>query len=317
MRNWLWVVLVGAVAMITGAAIRLSAVSDRQPWPIYLIECRYAEIDAVPLRQVIGGISSGFGIGNFCANIYAGRGDEEEKLVRWKQAAREYRFGIRIAPDDLTLRLDDGLASLASNDPKQADEDFSTIIHADPTDTEALNDRGQSREMLGNWGGALADYSAAIAKDAKVYGSYTYRGRALTLLGRYSEGIADLTRAVKLLPHDQSSSLWLHLARERVGQPDADLPLRTKDMSLNRWPGPVLKYFLGRLSSDMLMRVAASDPDTQYWHQQCDAWFYLGEDALAKKDRTIARSLFQRTVSHCDAVDYEWDAAKLELSQLK
>ena len=292
----------------------LSSPPGRERWPWYLSECRYAEIGDRNIRQFAQRLAAETGLSGVCSQVYYDRGLAAEP--HWKAAAEEYGFGLRISPDNRSLRVNHGMDSIASAEFRDAEADFTELLKLAPANSDYLTNRGQARELRGDWQGAIRDYSAAIRADPEVYGAYTYRGRAYALLGRYDLAIGDLAREFKLFP-DMPTALWLYLAKRKAGHDDrTSLRDEVRSSDLKRWPGPAIRYFLGQISGAELERIARSDPNVHYFHQSCDAWFYLGEEALANGDRARARSYFQKTVSNCDAVDYERDAAVLELERL-
>ena len=145
-----------------------------------------------------------------------------------------------------------------------------------------------------------------------------YRGRAYAVLGNYPAAARDLERTIALNPHDASSLLWLHIVHMRTGKDDAGwLKQKVMGHDLHKWPGLALSYFLSRTSAKDLVTFAQTSPDTARQEQRCDAWFYLGEEALAHGDRKGARDLFRQAVTGCDAVDFEWAPAKVELLRLE
>jgi lipoprotein NlpI len=277
--------------------------------------CRYAEIDNSKVRGLFNLAAAAIGAKGYCSEFYYFRG--EGAIPDWNKAGDEYKFGLRISPEDLILRRRHGLASIATARFQDARDDFTKVLQFEPEDTDALTYRGQSREGLDDWFGAVEDYGAAIIVDPKVYGAYTYRGRAYVLLGRYQEGIADLSHASELYQDDLSTILWLYIAQRKTGLNDIDkLRSEIKNIDTRRWPGPAIRYFLGEISATELQRIARTDPEVARFHQACDAWFYLGEEELMRGGRNKARSLFKLTVARCSPEDYEWGAAHLELKKL-
>ena len=65
-----------------------------------------------------------------------------------------------------------------------------------------------------------------------------------------------------------------------------------------------------------MVQFAQTSTETAAAYQKCDGWFYLAEEAAAHGNRDRARDLFRETIGNCDAVDYEWDTAQIELRRL-
>ena len=87
------------------------------------------------------------------------------------------------------------------------------------------------------------------------------------------------------------SALWLHLAKSRLHEDDADdITQVSSKAKLSDWPGPALKLFMGQLTADELMAAASNpDPETQQG-QLCEANFYAGENELLHQHRAAAQS---------------------------
>jgi hypothetical protein len=85
---------------------------------------------------------------------------------------------------------------------------------------------------------------------------------------------------------------------------------------LARWTGPVLEFYLGRVTADQMM-AAAADPDvgTEQRHL-CEANFFAGEDALLHSQYSIARSHLEKAVNGCPLKNLHRDAAAAELKRL-
>jgi len=316
-RNWTGLAVAACVIALIGTSFYISRLTTDHPLPIYLAECRYAEIESPAIRTAIGNAIAAIHLDGVCATAYDVRGDFYFRQYEWKEAARQYGYGLQISPDDLNLRNDHGMTRIASNAFRDAKDDYTVMLRFDPRDTEAWMRRGNAKEVLGDWQGAIADYDQGLRIDPGNTEALGYRGRAFTLLGRYPEAIADLTRATDSDPDNLSTVLWLYLAQRKNGKDGgAWLRKHTQSLDLKPWPGSAIQYFLGNFSMDTLQSIVDADPHMDVMRQKCDAWFYLGEDALIRGDKDKARQLLMRTISGCDGVDYEWDAAQLELKRL-
>ncbi len=62
--------------------------------------------------------------------------------------------------------------------------------------------RGATRRRLGDVGGAIDDFTAAIDLDARHGPAWRWRGSVHLLIGKHREAIADLTKAIELDPGD-------------------------------------------------------------------------------------------------------------------
>ena len=87
-------------------------------------------------------------------------------------------------------------------------------------------------------------------------------------------------------------------------------------IDMTAWPAPVIRLFLGEMTSDAVL-AAADDPNAaKKKGQLCVANFYSGELALRQGAKDEAARLFKIAVSDCPKTFIEWDAAKSELKGL-
>jgi len=120
-----------------------------------------------------------------------------------------------------------------------------------------------------------------------------------------------------LEPSDPYAVLWLYLARARAGEDGrGDLATQATRLNLSKWPGPVLALYLGNAAPEALLPAARdSDPKKQR-EQQCEAYFYLGQQALLRGDRAEAIRLFRAAVDTGVTDFIEYQGAQMELKRL-
>lgn len=228
-----------------------------------------------------------------------------------------YTEALTLDPNNDTYYRKRAYAHLRNCEFDEAISDYDHAIENGDKSAEVYIDRGMAREAKLDLTGAILDYSHAVKLDEKNDVGFGLRGRAFAIIGNLSAARRDLEHTNVLNPNDTSTVLWLHLVHMRLREKDdAWLRKRATVLALNRWPGPVISYFLGSKQARDIVNIALNDPKTATFHQRCDAWFYLGEDALAHNDVPRATRLFRKTVNGCNAVDYEWVAAKAELNRI-
>jgi serine/threonine protein kinase len=96
---------------------------------------------------------------------------------------------------------------------------YDQAVRLDPTDVEALNNRGTALERMGHYEEALAVYDLAMKLDPTFATVHYNRGYALRKLKRYEEALAEYDQAVKLDPddveaHDQRGKVLEQLGRK-------------------------------------------------------------------------------------------------------
>jgi lipoprotein NlpI len=107
------------------------------------------------------------------------------------------------------------------------------------------------------------------------------------------------------------------MARARAGEDGrAELAVQAKRLDLLKWPGPVVALYLGNGTPEEVL-LSARNPDPQKQReQQCEAYYYLGQHALIRGDRTEAIRLFRAAVESQVTDFVEYYAARVELKRL-
>jgi len=248
---------------------------------------------------------------------YLLRAHDYDTKQKWELSIANYSEALKYNPNSEIAYIGRAEAHTANTEFDEAISDYDHAIRINGSSSDTYVDRGAARESKVDFEGAIADYSEAIKLNSKNDTAFGYRGRGYAIAGNYSAARRDLERALALRPTDRSSLLWLHLVHMRVGENDEPwLRKQAATLKLEHWPGPVISYFLGTKSADELLQIALHSPETARGHQRCDGWFYLGEEALARKKILRARYLFQKTVGRCNATDYEWNSARVELRRM-
>ena len=194
-----------------------------------------------------------------------------------------------------------------------------------------LLQRAKSHTAKGDYDRAIADYTAALAlvpketKDAGIDAVDVYSGRGYTqfIAAHYAAAAADLDKALTLgvtaragdvlwLPYQAA---WLHIARARGGENDAEELARNGGKTdLKQWPGSLIAYFLGQTKLDQLS--SASNHGGMGRARECNLSFFTGEEALAKNDSAEAARLFTRARAVCNIHTVHYLAAGVELKRL-
>ena len=108
---------------------------------------------------------------------------------------------------------------------------------------------------------------------------------------------------------------WLHIARARAGQNDAEeLARNAGKIDLKQWPGTLIAYFLGQAKLDEL--TPPSSHGSMGHARECGLSFFAGEQALAKKDNAEAAQQFTRARAVCNIHTVYYLAAGVELKRL-
>ena len=130
------------------------------------------------------------------AHAYNNRGSAYENKGDHDRAITDYDEAIRLDPKyALAYNNRCWSRALIGRDLDQALADCNESLRLSPGYAEALNTRGFVQFKLGAFDRAIADYSAAIAKNAKDAGSLYARGVAKLRSGDTAGGEADIATA--------------------------------------------------------------------------------------------------------------------------
>ncbi|MDB5432100.1 MAG: hypothetical protein JWP35_3216 [Caulobacter sp.] len=207
---------------------------------------------------------------------------------------------------------------LNKHDPAGAIADMDAALALFPDNADWLIYRGAYRSSAGQPALALVDFNRAIALRPDAWQPHRARGLALLHLLRFQEAADDLRQALTVNPDLPFVALELHIARLRMGQDDGEAFARdTTRFDMNRWPGPIIAFYQGRLSGEVLLAMATADLSLDRPEQRCEASYYVGEAALAAGDRARARTLFRAAKATCPMEYSEWSGAVAELTRLR
>lgn len=212
-----------------------------------------------------------------------------------------------------------GVAYASIGETRQAIEDFGAVIRLEPHYLFAYFNRGAALAKEGRYQAALADFDTIIKYDPGSGAAYFYRGQTEFEARRFGAAVADFAHDVRLVPADGLASVWLYLADGRAGRAhDASaLAKAATAIDTTQWPGPVVAYYLGRMTPAQLLTAAASpNTDVQADHQ-CQANFYMGEDALQHHLAADAKRFLSQAATHCPIMLAERTAAMIELKHLR
>jgi tetratricopeptide (TPR) repeat protein len=263
---------------------------------------------------------------------YYNRGIAYERKGEFEKAADDYRTAVRLLPTfapaqaalavllsrtsdadaalpalNAALQLDPHSAALKSRAtvllsrgrPADALHDLDDIIAHDSADAIAYLNRGTAKQQLGDFDGAVADYSRSIELAPSV-AAHLDRGGLYGQLQQPEQALADFNAAVKLDPQDVRALL----ARADANYARNDLAASLEDYThvLGRDPRNAAVYFKrGNIRADLQeysaacsdysdsLRLDPNQPDVLY--NRALASERMGHLTAAAEDRQRARSL--------------------------
>ena len=175
--------------------------------------------------------------------------------------------------------------------------------------------RGIAYRAKGDLDSAMADYDEVMRLDPKLATAYRNRGIEYLYRGNLAKALADVIQASEFNPKDAYSALWVDIIGQRNNVPSR-LSEAISKIDMTVWPAPVIRVFLGEMTSAAAL-AAADDPDAaKKKGQVCIANFYSGELALRQGAKDEAVRLFRLADSDCPHSFIERDAANGELRLL-
>jgi lipoprotein NlpI len=243
-------------------------------------------------------------------NLYKNKGEAEPALADLNEA-------IRLAPDYALARFSRGDLYKSMGNLAQAMADMNDTIRLDPNYALAYFTRGRLSYMLGNNPAALEDFGKAIKLDPEDPTPYFNRGVSYYVIGgRIPDAVADFKKVAEINPRDAYAALWRELAERRLNAP-SHLAEAARQLDLTKWPGPVIREFLGESTAEHTLAAASDADPTTKLAKACEAHFYGGELALLKRNKKEAQRLLKLATSECPPSFIESTAAFAELLLLK
>jgi len=254
------------------------------------------------------------------AAAYIDRGNGYQDSGEYDRAIQDYDQAIQLEPDSALAYYDRGNAYDSKGEYDRAIANYDLVIQLAPQGDHAYYayfGRGYAYSAKGEYDRAIQDYDRAIRLNSDDASVFIVRGVANFLRANPSQAVIDLRRSSKLNPTNAYSVLWLHLAQRRLGQDDSkELIKQSAKVDLSKWPWPVLKFYLGRVTADQMI-AAVTSPDVKAENRRiCEANFFAGEDALLNQHDTPARLLLQTALDVCPLKNFHHDAAAAELRRL-
>jgi tetratricopeptide (TPR) repeat protein len=242
-------------------------------------------------------------------------------------AIDDFTAALRLKADDSDLYLARGQDYHMNGQYDQAIADFDAALKLKNSPVTVIQ-RGASYRAKGDYDRAVADYTAVIAADAKDSGLdgweiYNERGIAEFFAAHYDTAAADFDKALTLgsttrtgdvlwLPYQAA---WLHIARARAGQNDAEeLARNAGKIDLKQWPGTLIAFFLGQVKLEQMS--PPSSHGSMGRARECNLSFFTGEHALIKADSAEAARLFLRAREVCNIHTVHYLAAGIELKHM-
>lgn len=279
--------------------------------------CRAATNPDLAIKHCTAAIEGRKANNEVLAQWHALRGMHHSDKGEYDKAIADHTAALKLDPKVRHANYFRGTAWSNKGDYERAIADFDMAIKLRSDDPVLFHARGIELTVKGDYPRAIADFDKALQLDANAQGVHFARGRTLFYQSEFARSANDFQTALKAKPNIYTA-LWLHLARKRGGNPDADELLERETRRLRAgWPAPVIALYMGRTDVNSVM-AAATTPDAARRREiQCEANFYVAHAHLVKGERAPAQKLLQDVQRECAKNLLEYEGAVAELRRLK
>ena len=196
--------------------------------------------------------------------------------------------------------------------------DLSRAVELDPFNPQYYEDRAITYLKLREFKQADLDLEMALGLDSNRLAARREKGRLAFYRGDYQQAAHDLTRLARDAEGQTFvySVLWLDLAIRRGRlQRQSRLGLAEQELGDGQWPAPLVQMYQGRLEPAQAIAAAAAPDPRVALAQQCEAYFYAGQEYLIRHEPQQARAAFEAVIATgmTDFLEYDWAVRELEL----
>ena len=252
--------------------------------------------------------------------VYDRRGLEHDNPDDYDHAIQDYNEAIRLGLNGAGVYQYRGLAYAHGGDYDRAIQDLGEAIRLNPKDPVAYLGRGVIYNHKEDYDRAIQGFDEAIRLDPKNVVAHEARGETYLFQSNLAAAVADYENAIAGAPSSRmavSTALMLDVAMKRQGRDDSRQLLQAAAAAdLSKWPGPVLKLDMGKMSAAEVVAAANKPGDErQKWHV-CEANYFTGENALEHNQRATAVVRLKAARDGCPKWDATYLATLAELQRL-
>jgi lipoprotein NlpI len=218
--------------------------------------------------------------------------------VEWKVADN-----VRLGSDNLFVYS--GIYKWYKNDFTGAEADFTHSLELNSRNADAYTERGEVREVLGDFPSAVSNYDRLIElRPANSEWERLYRQTLLWRLGRPPQEEPKPVVEVKKTPEPVIALDAVEVQGVR---------LRGKE----RWVKTLGLFLRGTLDEKELLTAARkSEGSSSASQRKAQAYYYIGMMRLSKGDQAGARQWFKKCVAAGVKDDCEYNFAAAELARM-
>lgn len=261
----------------------------------------------------------------FDRSIYLSiRAFQLSRLGREAESQKDIAEMGKVLPGNWQVVLSSTMPGLAgSGDRAAALRTLDSALQRKPGDPSLMMAQAQVYMQIADFSRALGLLDTALAAaqtPVERRSALYYRGLANLNLGNFPQAVDDFGATLADRPSFKSKQaplLWRYAAQVGARR-DARTAL-TREVgteSLNEWPGPIVRYLIGKGTAGELEVAAETDDAAKRTNGKCPAAFFMGVEALRRGERQRAREQFQLAQARCPTTsEFNW-AASSELKRL-
>lgn len=261
----------------------------------------------------------------FDRSIYLSiRAFQLSRLGREAESQKDIAEMGKVLPGNWQVVLSTTMPGLAgSGDRAAALRTLDSALQRKPGDPLLTIAQAQVYMQIADFSRALGLLDTALAgaqNPGERRSALFYRGIANFNLGNFPQSAEDFDATLQGRPNFKSKQaplLWRYAA-QAAAKRDARTPLAREAgaESLNEWPGPIIRFLIGKGTAGELEVAAESDEAAKRTNGKCPTAFFIGMDAFRRGDKQRAREQFQLAQARCPTVsEFNW-AASSELKRL-
>ena len=261
----------------------------------------------------------------FDRSIYLSiRAFQLSRLGREAESQKDIAEMGKVLPGNWQVVLSSTMPGLAgSGDRAAALRTLDSALQRKPGDPSLMMAQAQVYMQIADFSRALGLLDTALAAaqtPVERRSALYYRGLANLNLGNFPQAVDDFGATLADRPNfksKQSPLLWRYAAQVGARR-DARTALAREvgTENLNEWPGPIIRYLIGKGTAGELEVAAETDDAAKRTNGKCPAAFFMGVEALRRGEKQRAREQFQLALARCPTTsEFNW-AASSELKRL-
>lgn len=195
-------------------------------------------------------------------SIYSNRGICKFETQNYNGAIADYTKALEFQPDLAEARFNRANALMEINKYNEALNDYNQVISFNPPKViDAYYKRGFAKKELGDYTGAIADFTKVLAMDSLYGKAWFGMATAKFLLNDYTGAIGDYTKEIQINPGFYDAYLMRGTARSDMGDVRGAI-------------------------ADFSQAIAVTPDIAEAWFNRANSWFKLNEPDSALADYT-------------------------------